>query len=328
MATTGAKLRSAVKDELQRRLYEAFFAGQDRLLVREIQREYGWDDRVFWRALEDLSAEHLANGLDSGPNYEITPEGIVAWEARGLAPPALRDSSNKARVAILQKYAAAYEEKGREGDLHGGQVVKEVVADAGLDETLVMANHDFLYNSGNLEHPGSMGFFRIAEVAVEPLRDWSRRTARKERFDALAALDQPAERGRQFEELFAEVAEAAGWTVDPNVRGPGEEIDLVLSRDVTFHLLECRWWSDSVGTKEIRDFAGKLRKRAATVGIVVSMSGFTTDATAEVEGTTGETPIVLFGPQDVTDLFEGRKQLDEMLAEKRRSLIHRRARWS
>jgi restriction endonuclease len=318
----------AIKEEIARRLYEAFFAGQDRLLVREIQQEHGWDDRAFWRALENLADESLAKGLDSGPNYEITPEGIVDWEKRGLAPADLLSANNSARVAILQKYAEAYEAEGRQGEVHYGQVVAAVVRETSLAPELVEANQEFLYNAGYLIHPGSLGYFRITPTALASLRDWQQHSGLKKRFHALAASEDPNERGKLFEQLVGELACEAGWIVERNVLGPGEEIDLVLNRDDSFYLLECRWWSDPVGTKEIRDFSGKLRKRAAVVGVVASMSGFTAPATAEVEGITGETPILLFGPGDVADLFQGVKRLNDVLADKRRSLIQRKAPWS
>jgi hypothetical protein len=138
------------------------------------------------------------------------------------------------------------------------------------------------------------------------------------------------EANRQFLVEIGELARTADWRVDESVLAPGEETDLILNRNDSFYMVECRWKKedDPVSAPEIRDFAGKLQKRAGIDGIFVSMSGYTSDATEWVEGITGQTPIVLVGPGDVVDLFTGTLGFNAMLTEKKRALVlQRKAPW-
>jgi hypothetical protein len=198
------------------------------------------------------------------------------------------------------------------------------MAEPGVDEAIAAANHQFLWDGGLIDHPGSIGYFLITRTGLAAVRDWRRQGSLRERFDALRDAPSPQARGRQFQGLFGELARNSGWRVDESVLGPGEEIDIVLNREDAFYLLECRWRHEPVGAKDIRDFAGKLRKRSGVQGVFVSMSGYTVDALHEVEAATGETPIVLLGPTEVADLFGGVIGFNDLLVDKKRSLVLRR----
>ena len=60
-------------------------------------------------------------------------------------------------------------------------------------------------------------------------------------------------------------------------------------------------------------FVKKLRKRAQSIGLFISMSGYASGAVQEVKELTGEVPTVLFGPQDIEALFKGVIRLDDLL---------------
>jgi hypothetical protein len=322
---------SQIRDELLRRLYVAYFTTEDALMVREVQQQRGWDEAVFWRALDDISAEHLATQLDSGPRFEIQPAGILRVERLKLVPSELASANNRVRPLILAKYAEAYEAQGWQGEWHHREVISAVATESGQDPVLVYANHEFLFELRELQHPRSLGYFKITKLGLATVREWRRRSQLRTRFEELQNWTaSPQERGRQFQKLFGQLASDAGWRVDESVLGPGEEIDLALNRDDAFYLLESRWKKEGepVSAKEIRDFEGKLRKRSGVQGVFVSMSGYTVDATDEVERVTGDTPIILLGPGDVADLFSGALGFNDTLTEKKRSLVlHRKAPW-
>jgi hypothetical protein len=312
-----------VRDVLLRRLYDAFFAGQEDVAVGTIREQHGWDERTFWRVLEDMVAEGLVSPPDSGPRCEIKPSGVLDAESRKIVPPRLAATNNCVRALILAKYAETYEAKGREGDRAHGEVLAAVTGETDADAVVVAANHEFLWDAGLLE-AGSLGYFMISQGGLAAVREWRRRSDLGERFDALHESLSPQARGRQFQSLFNQLASDAGWRVDESVLGPGEEIDLVLHRQDAFCLVECRWKNGPVSAMEIRDFEGKLRKRSGVQGVFVSMSGYTADAVTEVVAVAGDTPIVLMGPGEVADLFNGRLTLNELLVEKKRSLVLRR----
>ena len=72
--------------------------------------------------------------------------------------------------------------------------------------------------------------------------------------------------------------------IDRDVRSSAEEIDLLVSnesenafwtRRSSPFLLECKNWSVPVGSKEIRDFAGKMESAGVRTGILITLSRIT-----------------------------------------------------
>ncbi len=317
-----------IRNELLRRLVLAFFPAQDALMVREVLHECRFNENAFWRALHELSEEGLIKLLSTGPRYRIEAAGVLLAEESGLVPTDLAILNNRVRAKLLGAYARVYDEEGPRATHHYQAIETSAATETGADTELVDANLQFLFDIGHLKHPSSMGHFAITDAGLEAYREWRQRTELLETFNALGESDDPQERGRQFQHLFGEFVNADHWSVEESVRNPGEEIDLILHRQDAFYLLECRWTREPVGAKDIRDFAGKLRKRAAVYGLFVSVGGFTSDARVEVESGSGDTPILLVGPEEVRDLFERTLVFDELLLEKKQMLVMQRtARW-
>jgi hypothetical protein len=67
------------------------------------------------------------------------------------------------------------------------------------------------------------------------------------------------------------------------VRTSNEEIDIIISKEREYYLLECKWENKRIGARVIREVFGKLGNRADVRGIVISMSGFTKGAVEQVE---------------------------------------------
>lgn len=74
--------------------------------------------------------------------------------------------------------------------------------------------------------------------------------------------------------------------IDRNLRSSAEEIDLLIgneSKEMFWVrlgspiLLECKNWKIPVGSKEIRDFAGKIESAGVTTGILIAPNGITGD---------------------------------------------------
>ena len=79
-----------------------------------------------------------------------------------------------------------------------------------------------------------------------------------------------------------------------------------------------------VDTKQVRDFLGKLTKRpAAVVGLIVSMSGFTTHAREEVGARSHERLILTADRRDLEHMLRGEPEVPDWFAETlRRRLEH------
>lgn len=314
---------TSIRDELLRRLYVAFFPAQEALSVQDIARERGWEEARVERTLEELSAEgFIRRRPDTGRRYGITPWGALHAERASIAPRDLAVANSRARRLLLDKYAP--HSGGRAPRLHYNEILAAVATIGDIAENLVGANHQLLWDAGQINPGSGTGFFVISYEGKGALQEWRERTALLEAFEALPHAPTPQERGRRFQSLCGRLVARSDWQVEESVIAPGEEIDLFLNRQEAFYLVECRWWNEPVGAKEIRDFAGKLGQRLGVPGIFVSMSGYSADAKQLVENVTSGTPMVLVGPQEVRELFEGVLGFDDLLATKRRALISRR----
>lgn len=109
----------------------------------------------------------------------------------------------------------------------------------------------------------------------------------------------PAERGRRFEKWLARLFGEAGLDPRTSYRPRGEEIDGSFVWHGRIMLLEAKWTSHPLPASEVYRFKGKVDgKLVGTVGVCVSMSGFSEDAVdALVAGKSVN--VILFGSSDV-----------------------------
>lgn len=93
-------------------------------------------------------------------------------------------------------------------------------------------------------------------------------------------------KGKLFENVISDLLELVPGLkiVGRNVNSGIEEIDLMFQNDSSLRIwkefdrmifVECKNWSESVGSNEIRNFEGKLRNFWLHAGIFVAINGFT-----------------------------------------------------
>ena len=85
----------------------------------------------------------------------------------------------------------------------------------------------------------------------------------------------PQKRGHELEGLLVQIMKADGWECELNVRGRGEEHDIVIHRDREYYLIECKWHKAPIEPASIREFRDRVSSRVHVQGIFVSMSGYT-----------------------------------------------------
>lgn len=124
------------------------------------------------------------------------------------------------------------------------------------------------------------------------------------------------EKGRHLEELveFLFTESSMFELVSKRYITGDEEIDLVmknqdnepfwlaLSSPLVF--IECKNWSSSVGTKELRDFEGKMRnhKNLVRLGYFISFNGFSKEVVSELKrGGRDDFHVVLLKKEDLLD---------------------------
>lgn len=115
-----------------------------------------------------------------------------------------------------------------------------------------------------------------------------------------------------------------GWNTEGRVRTSNEEMDVIISREREFYLLECKWEKEPVESNVLRELFGKLSNRFDVRGIVLSMSGFTRGSEKQAHDYVGQRVILLFGPKDTESLIDGQTAFDDLLNVKYNQLISRK----
>jgi Holliday junction resolvase-like predicted endonuclease len=93
----------------------------------------------------------------------------------------------------------------------------------------------------------------------------------------------PQSRGQRFNGLIAEVLRCQGIDAQENVRAAGE-IDVIFTVDGAHYLLEAKWQSGKVDTGFVAKLQKRVRQRlAGTLGVLLSMSGYSPEALADVK---------------------------------------------
>lgn len=106
-------------------------------------------------------------------------------------------------------------------------------------------------------------------------------------------------RGRDFEKLLNLILDENDLSPELNFRPKGEEIDGSFLLNDKVYLLEAKWHKDSLPASAIYAFKGKVDgKLIGTIGIFVSMSGYSDDAVDALS--LGKTlNVILFDRNDI-----------------------------
>lgn len=129
-------------------------------------------------------------------------------------------------------------------------------------------------------------------------------------------------RGLESERLVADLFRSAHFRVERGSRAarPRQTDLLATSMDATY-LVECKWRKKKADSGDIDALRGRLgRTPGSVVGVLISMSGFTGDAIAEVEAYRRQ-PILLLGPEELDELMDGTAELRQTLTLKRERLL-------
>jgi 5S rRNA maturation endonuclease (ribonuclease M5) len=141
----------------------------------------------------------------------------------------------------------------------------------------------------------------VAQVG-DPWRDVFRRA---DRLPATAPALERRRRGQSLEQILQDMLAEAELAPRIRFRPRGEEIDGSFFHRGRFLLLEAKWTQDPLPASSIYQFRGKIEgKLVGTIGIFISMSGFSADAIdAIVAGKVINT--VLFDGDDIRAVADG-----------------------
>jgi hypothetical protein len=306
--------QSSIEKLILGHLYQAWFLPDidddlRNLLPQEIRNETPVSNLV-----NRLSHDRLIFGWRGG----ITPLGIFYAENNGFAPEELKRRNEHVRVLLLDALAKVHEEQ---GNLYTASI-DDLAHQSGLENKLVVDNLRVLEGLGQVEFKGNARF-KITYNGLNTVEGIKRRRVISEEFESISKMS-PQPRGRALQKLLAKLLGQQGWNEEESVRTSNEEIDVIISREREFYLLECKWEKNPIQANVIRELFGKLSNRFDVRGITVSMSGFTEGSIKQASDYIGQRVILLFGPEDVRSIVSGQATFDELLNAKYKEVVTRR----
>jgi hypothetical protein len=172
----------------------------------------------------------------------------------------------------------------------------------------------------------------LADINAEAERSANRRghrdslgDLREEFMELHGGSCTPQQRGIRFESLLNELFALFDLEPRASYRLESEQIDGAFTFRTDDYLLEARWWKGSVEPKDLRDFDGKIRRKAANVlGLLISVNGFTQGARSWVAEAT---PLILMDGGDLLAVLDDRIELPELLERKRRHAAETGSPW-
>ncbi|MFF5040130.1 restriction endonuclease [Streptomyces nigra] len=138
----------------------------------------------------------------------------------------------------------------------------------------------------------------------------------KQRFLVMHSATDKHQRGRDFEGFINEVFDLYDLEPRASYSLEYEQIDGAFSLDTDHYVLEAKWWAERIGRPLLDIFKAKIElKGKNTLGLYVSMSGFTSDA---LDVYAYSTPFITMDGGDFMAVLEQRIRLDELMRRKKR----------
>jgi hypothetical protein len=308
----------SIREKILTELYSTFSKGERLTPINDLCNVLGKSEKDVHAALEGLHKEGLSSAV-TNDSYNIPNKGIITIETKQLASASLISGNEQIREGILNELAVIHEQYSGSQSLH----VQNIADSIGVDVHIVLNNIDLLEHLQLVENQ-YLGTIKITDFG---LADLQRRRLNAElllEFQRISAMD-PHNRGREFQNFFGRLALREGWNVDVSVKTSNEEFDVVIYRTHEFYLIECKWENKPIEARVIRDFFAKLELRDGVMGIIISMSGFTSGSLEDVRDRMGRRVILLFGPADIRSIVTGNQKLNDLIHEKHTQLIIKRS---
>ncbi|MDI5986266.1 restriction endonuclease [Halomonas sp. M4R5S39] len=139
----------------------------------------------------------------------------------------------------------------------------------------------------------------------------------KTRYMDLVTSSSPQQRGFELEKVLYDLFDLFDLDPKASFRIQGEQIDGAFSLEGADYLFEAKWHDGFVSIGDLDAFAGKVkRKLDNTLGLFLSISGFSTDAVAA--HSTGRPVVILMTGADLMAVLEQRMDFVSLLLRKRR----------
>ncbi|MBS1701782.1 MAG: restriction endonuclease [Armatimonadetes bacterium] len=270
------------------------------------------------RAYEELKEQGLVKSHALGRYVEITTSGIVCVEQNELADTELMARQDEVKTIMLRDLLEVRNERGPSGitDLF------DLGSSDGLEREEIYFNYKILLDYGMVERHGGSRIHLTAR-GVELARKVAATKALNTRWLELKSDNSnPQRRGHELEKLLGEVLEKEGYTVVLNKRSLGEENDLIASQGFSTFVFSCKWEKNPIGSPAVRDIRERVTARPGSIGVLVSVSGFTGEAVELAESRLESAVVLFLGEADLDDVFNSDRKLADLLLDKHQLLMN------
>jgi restriction system protein len=170
------------------------------------------------------------------------------------------------------------------------------------------------------------------EIYLSSIEEVKKKARSKELFideiSKLILMKDHQKRGKLFEDVLNRlfnsfdvlIKEAFTLTGDEK-EGITEQIDGVIELDGNIYLVEMKWWGQAVGVDDISKHLVRTFTRSEARGIFISVNGFTAPSITMCKEALSKVFIVLCDLQEIMEMLEGTRNLNQFLKEKIRAAI-------
>jgi len=262
------------------------------------------DQRVIIRKLENNSLIEPFT-FDS---FNITLTGVNYIENNKILNQKFIQENLNIRKGILLTLAEYKKENGPYLGMHPQELIQNISG----DQDQIGWNIQYLKELNLIE---DYNLIRITELGLMVANTYLENDRLVEEFLRVSNLT-PNQRGLEFQKIIAGIIRGEGWSEQESLRTSNEEIDIIVHKEFTYFLIECKWEKSPIEANIVRELKGKLDNRIDVKGIIISMSGFTEGAIKQVKDYIGQVVILLFGEKDIHEIIDGEKDFSNILYKK------------
>lgn len=307
-----------IENEILRNLYHHWENHSGNTIYAVLDKLEGVKETSFERIAEVLQDAQFIKDIGRSENCKITPLGIIEAEKRELIDSDKVQLHEKIRFQILKAAFDSYELEGNRGEFS----INELIENQNLDKFAVFKNASFLKDLGFINSASGRSYSSTA-LGRKNFKNWEQQNFLNQELTRILEL-KPQKRGVELQKLIAKAVEFAGWQQEESVKTSYEEMDVIIYQKREFYLVECKWEKDPIGTPAVTHLRDKLNRRMGTNGILMSMSGFASTSCRNIEESTGQNLILLFGKEDIETLISNPGSFELLLDEKYKELVMRR----
>ena len=285
------------------KLYELQFVKfEDALDYADWAQENGYQQRDVDHCFGLLREKGLVDAYALGSTAEITSNGILFVEDNELFDSEVISHQKQFRIKFLVALAEIRDEHGLNYSADWAGIVQQI----GAAEVDFDTNYDVLKDSGFIDNHAARSFYITPQgyAAVEEYRKATKFQRELERLSNATDMT-VTERETGLTALLEAKSLVDGWQCEMVALEEGANETPILYRDLNFFLSECFWSEGELLRADVRALREQVKSRPGTNGCIFSMSPVSVEAIGEAQVQLEKACIIIFGKDDLKELFYG-----------------------